>query len=70
MKFLACDGEWLADEQGSFTCQGQLTTFTLEELRSEITVQITAAQKEALSVALISFFVLIFCLVKLRRLAH
>lgn len=69
MEFIGCDGSWTVTEQGGFTCNGQLQAVTLEELRDSQIPQLTAVQKGQLVTDFIGFFVLIFVLIRLRRLA-
>jgi len=68
MEFIVCDGTWFRTEQGYFDCQGTPSTMTLEEVRNIPFAQMTGEQKAQLTSSLITFFVLIFVLVKLRRL--
>jgi len=69
MEFIACSGTWFRTPAGYLDCEGELSTMTLEEVRNISFAQMTGEQKAQLTSSLITFFVLIFVLVKLRRLA-
>lgn len=69
MEFIVCDGTWIRTASGYLDCNGELSTMTLEELRDIPYAQMTGEQKAQLTGSLLTFFVLIFVLVKLRRLA-
>lgn len=69
MEFIVCDGTWIRTTSGYLDCNGELSTMTLEEMRETPFTQMTGEQKAQLTGSLLTFFVLIFVLVKLRRLA-
>ncbi|OCX15510.1 hypothetical protein BBI09_17355 [Stutzerimonas xanthomarina] len=69
MEFIVCSGTWVRNQSANIDCDGELTTMTLEEVRNIPFAQMTGEQKAQLTSSLITFFVLIFVLVKLRRLA-
>jgi len=69
MNLLVCDGDWIRTQHGFLDCEGSVTTMTLQEVQDIQVPQMTAEQKGALTSAFIGFFVLIFILIKLRRLA-
>lgn len=67
-EFLACDGSWMPTETG-YVCSGTTQVITLQELREVSFAQLTGEQKAQLTSSFVTFFVLIFVLVKLRQLA-
>jgi hypothetical protein len=69
MEFIACSGTWFRTTSGYLDCEGELSTMTLEEMRDIPYAQMTGEQKAQLTSSLLTFFVLIFVLVKIRRLA-
>ncbi|ELN4703209.1 hypothetical protein RZ740_004714 [Escherichia coli] len=66
MNFLGCDGVWLVREDGSTICQGQMKTFTVQEMRDFLTPALTMAQKVEITGALITLFAAVFIGKKLR----
>lgn len=66
MNFLGCDGIWLLNADGTTVCQGQLKTFTVQEMRDYLTPAMTLAQKAEITGALVGLFVLVFVGRKLR----
>ncbi|WP_144421769.1 hypothetical protein [Pseudomonas aeruginosa] len=54
MNFLGCDGVWLAREDGSTICQGQMKTFTVQEMREFLTPAMTIAQKAQITGGLLT----------------
>jgi len=66
MNFLGCDGVWLVREDGSTICQGQMKTFTVQEMRDFLTPALTMAQKVEITSALITLFACVFVGKKLR----
>lgn len=67
MDFLGCDGMWLKEADGSTRCDGQLKTFTVQEMRDSLTPQMTTAQKAEFTSAAIAFLVLCWIGKRLRR---
>lgn len=68
MNFLGCDGVWLVQGDGTTVCQGQMKTFTVQEMREFLTPALTLAQKAQISGGLIGLFVFVFVLRKLRTI--
>lgn len=68
MNFLGCDGVWLVQVDGTTVCQGQMKTFTVQEMREFLTPALTLAQKAQISGALLGLFVFVFVLRKLRTI--
>lgn len=68
MNFLGCDGVWLVQEGGTTVCQGNMKTFTVQEMRDYLTPALTTAQKAEISGALLALFVSVFVLRKLRSI--
>lgn len=69
MEILVCDGVWIRAAGGYLDCDGTVSTMTLEELREGAFVQLTGEDKASLTLSFITFFCLIFVMIKLRRLA-
>lgn len=66
MNFLGCDGVWLAREDGSTICQGQMKTFTVQEMREFLTPAMTIAQKAQIAGGLLTLFVAVWVFKKMR----
>lgn len=66
MNFLGCDGVWLVQQDGTTVCQGQMKTFTVQEMRDYLTPALTTAQKVEITGALLGLFVFVFVAKKLR----
>ena len=66
MNFLGCDGVWLLNADGTTVCQGQMKTFTVQEMRDHLTPAMTLAQKAEITSALVGLFLLVFVGKKLR----
>ncbi|MBF3172338.1 hypothetical protein HKW72_31065, partial [Pseudomonas aeruginosa] len=65
-EFLGCDGVWLAREDGSTICQGQMKTFTVQEMREFLTPAMTIAQKAQITGGLLTLFVAVWVFKKMR----
>jgi hypothetical protein len=46
MKFLGCDGLWLL-HNGVLHCDGDLQTFTAEQLKQELQIPVSLTEEEA-----------------------
>lgn len=68
MNFLGCDGVWLLQADGTTVCQGDMKTFTVQEMRDFLSPALTLAQKAELTGALVGLFVFVFVLRKLRMI--
>lgn len=68
MNFLGCDGVWLVQADGTTVCQGNMKTFTVQEMRDFLTPALTTAQKAEITGALLALFVSVFVLRKLRSI--
>ncbi|MFI8980361.1 hypothetical protein [Ectopseudomonas khazarica] len=66
MNFLGCDGIWLLNADGTTVCQGQLKTFTVQEMRDFLTPAMTTAQKAEISGALLTLLVAVWVFKKMR----
>lgn len=71
MNFLGCDGVWLLQADGVTVCQGNLKTYTVQEMRDYLTPALTIAQKAELTGALLTLFVAVWVGKKvLRTIPH
>jgi hypothetical protein len=68
MNFLGCDGVWLLNADGTTVCQGNMKTFTVQEMRDHLTPALTMPQKAQITSALLALFVFVFVLRKLRTI--
>lgn len=68
MNFLGCDGVWLLQADGTTVCQGDMKTFTVQQMRDFLSPALTLAQKAELTGALVGLFVFVFVLRKLRMI--
>jgi hypothetical protein len=68
MNFLGCDGLWQLHADGSTVCEGQLKTFTVQEMRDSLTPSITMIQKAEITTGLLGLFVLVYVLKTLRTI--
>lgn len=60
MNFLGCDGTWLTTQDGSPYCNGQLQTFTAQEMQEAVSPALTAAQRMEITGALLGLFVFVW----------
>lgn len=60
IQFLGCDGQWLLYENGSMSCQGNLQTFTVQEMRDQLAPSIPPAQKAILTGSIIGLLALVW----------
>lgn len=70
MNFLGCDGIWLLNADGTTVCQGDMKTFTVQEMRDYLTPAMSTAQKVQVTSGLLALFVFVFVLRKLRVVSH
>lgn len=70
MNFLGCDGVWLVNADGTTVCQGDMKTFTVQEMRDFLTPAMSTAQKVQITSSLLALFVFVFVLKKLRVVSH
>jgi hypothetical protein len=70
MNFLGCDGVWLLNADGTTVCQGNMKTFTVQEMRDHLTPAMSLTQKAELTGALVTLFVLVFVGKKLRTITQ
>jgi len=70
MNFLGCDGVWLLNADGTTVCQGDMKTFTVQEMRDFLTPAMSTAQKVQITSSLLALFVFVFVLKKLRVVSH
>jgi len=70
MNFLGCDGIWLLNADGTTVCQGDMKTFTVQEMRDFLTPAMSTAQKVQVTSGLLALFVFVFVLRKLRVVSH
>lgn len=66
MKFLGCEGMWLVQSDGKPFCDGQLNTFTVQEMRDHLTPALTMEQKATISAAFIALLAFVWVAKKLR----
>lgn len=60
MNFLGCDGIWLLQESGNTVCQGELKTYTVQEMRDQLMPSLTIEQKAQMTGAIIGLLALIW----------
>lgn len=56
MNFLGCEGIWLLNADGSTSCDGQLTTYTVQEMRDFLVPTLTWEQKAELTGAIVALW--------------
>ena len=66
MNFLGCDGIWLLQSDGTTVCQGNMKTFTVQEMRDFLTPAMSIAQKAEITGALLTLFVAVWVFKKMR----
>lgn len=66
MNFLGCDGVWLLNADGTTVCQGQMKTFTVQEMRDHLTPAMSLAQKAEITGGMLALFVFVWVAKKLR----
>ena len=66
MNFLGCDGIWLLNADNTTVCQGQLKTYTVQEMRDFLTPAMSTAQKAEITGALLTLFVAVWVFTKMR----
>lgn len=67
MNFLGCNGIWVLQPDGSTVCQGQLQTFTVQEMRDFLTPALTPAQKTSITGGLVGLLVLVWVIKRVRN---
>jgi hypothetical protein len=60
IRFLGCEGEWLIQADGSTACQGQLQTFTVQEMRDQLAPSIPLQDKAMLTGAIVGLLALVW----------
>ncbi len=66
MNFLGCDGVWLLQADGTTICQGDMKTFTVQEMRDYLTPALTLEQKLEITGAMLALLVVVWVFKKLR----
>lgn len=66
MNFLGCDGVWLLQQDGSTVCDGQLKTYTVQEMRDYLTPVLTMEQKVEITGAVLALLACVWVGKKLR----
>ncbi|TRX76705.1 hypothetical protein FM069_01450 [Pseudomonas mangiferae] len=66
MNFLGCDGVWLIRDDKTTICQGQMKTFTVQEMRDFLTPALTWAQRAEITSALLALFVAVWVIKAIR----
>lgn len=66
MNFLGCDGIWLLQADGTTVCQGNMKTFTVQEMRDFLTPALSTAQKVELTGAMLTLLVAVWVMKKMR----
>jgi hypothetical protein len=66
MNFLGCDGIWLLQADGTTICQGDMKTFTVQEMRDYLTPALTLEQKLEITGAMLALLVVVWVFKKLR----
>lgn len=67
MNFLGCEGVWQQQGDGSTVCSGTLKTYTVQEMRSELSPALTTAQRYELMGGLLALFVFVWVLKTVRH---
>lgn len=67
MNFIACDGSWSTDPDGSLICTGTPVAITGSELQAELNPGLTPAEVEGLTDSALYLFALVFCFLVLRK---
>ncbi|WAE53793.1 hypothetical protein [Stutzerimonas frequens] len=67
MNFLACDGDWLQDADGSPICSGSLVALTVEEMQSLYGSALTWDQVSELQGEAIVLFATVFGFLVLKK---
>jgi len=57
MNFLGCEGMWQVQADGNPVCDGQLQTFTVQEMRDSLSPAIPMSDKMEITGALLVLFV-------------
>jgi len=71
MNFLGCDGIWLLNADGSTVCQGQLKTYTVQEMRDQLTPALTWAQRAEITSAVIGLLAVVWVIKRvLKTIPH
>lgn len=60
VRFLGCEGDWLIQADGSTTCQGQLQTYTAQEMRDLLAPSIPPQDKAMLTGAIVGLLALVW----------
>lgn len=68
MTFLGCDGTWLLMADGSTNCQGQLQTFTVQEMRDQLSPALTPAQKVTITGLIMGLMVMVWVIKRVRNI--
>lgn len=66
MNFLGCEGVWVLHDNGATECQGQLQTFTVQEMRDYMTPALTWAQRAEITTGVIALLACVWVGKKLR----
>jgi hypothetical protein len=66
MNFLGCDGLWSLQADGTTICDGQLKTYTVQEMRDYITPSLTLEQKTEITGAMLVLLACVWVGKKLR----
>jgi hypothetical protein len=66
MNFLGCDGVWLLHDNGTTECQGQLKTYTVQEMRDFLTPALTWTQRAEITSAVLALLAFVWVAKKLR----
>lgn len=66
MNFLGCDTIWVVNPDGTTVCQGQLQTFTVQEMRDFLTPALTWAQRAEITAAVITLLAAVWVGKKIR----
>jgi hypothetical protein len=60
MNFLGCDGMWQLYDDGSTQCLGELSTYTVQEMRDFLMPSLTWQQKAELTGAIVGLLACIW----------
>ncbi|WP_312254167.1 hypothetical protein [Stutzerimonas nitrititolerans] len=68
MNFLGCDGTWTLGAAGDIGCAGELRSFTVEELKSEVSpASLTIEDADDLLMLTLPVFVAVFTVLVIKK---
>ncbi len=68
MNFLGCDGTWTLGAAGEIGCTGELRSFTVEELKSEVSpASLTIEDADDLLMLTLPVFIAVFTVLVIKK---